>query len=134
MGAVLQGVVVLVFPVSYALLPSVLMLSYRFAKTIFATFGLVKNSQMDGVIAGKFSALLPDRNGAFSGKAADQDVALILLAGRSNQYVYALRLLPELPSLTFSRTPQSDGHIRPRLQRVGGLHAKNAGTACKQCG
>lgn len=51
------------------------------------TLGLIRNPGMDDVIMGKFTALLPDRNGVFSGKAADQDVALILLAARSNQYV-----------------------------------------------
>lgn len=63
------------------------MLFYLGFKTVLATLGLIKNHAMDGVIAGKFSALLPNRNGMFSGKAADQDVALILLAARSNQYV-----------------------------------------------
>lgn len=87
MGAALQGLVVLVFPSSYAVLPPILMLLYLLAKTILATFGLIKNPRMAGVIAGKFSALLPDRNGVFSGKAADQEVTLILLAARSNQYV-----------------------------------------------
>ncbi|KAJ5554678.1 hypothetical protein N7513_004637 [Penicillium frequentans] len=84
MGASLQGLVVLVFPSSYAVLPPILMLFYLFSKTILATLGLIKNPGMDGVIAGKFSALLPNRNGVFSGKAADQDVALIILAARSN--------------------------------------------------
>lgn len=63
------------------------MLFYLFSKTILATLGLIKNHGMDGVLAGKFTALLPNRNGVFSGKAADQDVALILLGVRSNQYV-----------------------------------------------
>jgi hypothetical protein len=87
LGAVLQGLVVLVIPVSYAVLPPILILSYLFAKTGLMTLGLIKNPGMDGVVMGKFTALLPDRNGVFSGKAADQDVALILLAARSNQYV-----------------------------------------------
>ncbi|OKP00751.1 hypothetical protein PENSUB_7682 [Penicillium subrubescens] len=39
---------------------------------------------MAGVIAGKFTALLPDRSGVFSGQAADQNVTLIILAARSN--------------------------------------------------
>lgn len=95
------------------------------------TLGLIKNTYMEGVVTGKFSALLPDRNGVFSGKAADQDVALILLSARSNQYVYALQLLPELPSLTFSHTRQSVGLIRPWLQRGGGLYECNAGSACR---
>ncbi|KAJ5128650.1 hypothetical protein N7448_002369 [Penicillium atrosanguineum] len=60
------------------------MLSYLFAKTVLATLGLIKNPQIAGVINGKFTALLPDRNGVFSGKGADQDVTLILLAARSN--------------------------------------------------
>jgi hypothetical protein len=87
LGAVLQGLVVLVIPVSYAVLPPILILSYLLAKTGLMTLGIIKNPGMDGVVMGKFTALLPDRNGVFSGKAADQDVALILLAARSNQYV-----------------------------------------------
>lgn len=87
MGASLQGLVVLVIPSSYAVLPPILMLFYLFSKTILATLGLIKNPGMNGVIAGKFSALLPNRDGVFSGKAADQDVTLIILAARSNQYV-----------------------------------------------
>ncbi|KAJ5986653.1 hypothetical protein N7451_011018 [Penicillium sp. IBT 35674x] len=84
LGPGLQGLVVLVFPSSYVVLPPILMLFFLFSKTIFATLGLIKNTGMDGVIAGKFSALLPNRNGVFSGKAADQDVTLIILAARSN--------------------------------------------------
>ncbi|KAJ6109927.1 hypothetical protein N7486_002162 [Penicillium sp. IBT 16267x] len=83
-GATLQGLVVLVFPSAYAVLPPILMLSYLFSKTMLATLGLIKNPGMDGVIAGKFTTLLPDQNGVFSGKAADQNVAVILLAARSN--------------------------------------------------
>lgn len=49
------------------------------------TLGFIENPQMTGVIAGKFTALLPDRSGVFSGKAADQSVTLIILSARSNQ-------------------------------------------------
>ena len=87
LGASLQGFVFLVFPSSYVVFPPILMLFYLFSKTAFATLGLIKNHGMDGVIAGKFTALLPNRNGVFSGKAADQDISLIILAARSNQYV-----------------------------------------------
>lgn len=61
------------------------MMLFLFVKSSLTTLGFIKNPQMAGVIAGKFTALLPDRNGVFSGKAADQSVALILLAARSNQ-------------------------------------------------
>jgi hypothetical protein len=63
------------------------MLLFLFGKMSLTTLGFIKNPRMNGVIAGKFTALLPDRNGVLSGKAADQDVTLILLAARSNQYV-----------------------------------------------
>jgi hypothetical protein len=49
------------------------------------TLGFIENPQMNDVIAGKFTTLLPTRSGVFSGKAADQNVTLIILAARSNQ-------------------------------------------------
>jgi hypothetical protein len=49
------------------------------------TLGFIKTPQMNGVIAGKFTALLPNRSGGFSGKGADQNVTLIILSARSNQ-------------------------------------------------
>lgn len=61
------------------------MLLFLFVKAFLTSLGFIENPQMAGVIAGKFTALLPDRNGVFSGKAADQNVTLILLAARSNQ-------------------------------------------------
>ncbi|KAJ5892006.1 uncharacterized protein N7473_008234 [Penicillium subrubescens] len=84
LGAVLQGLITLVFQSSYTVLPPFLMLLFLFVKTSLMTLGFIENPQMAGVIAGKFTALLPDRSGVFSGQAADQNVTLIILAARSN--------------------------------------------------
>jgi len=85
MGALLQGFAMLIFPPLYAVIIPALVLLLRFNKTVFMSLKLIRNEQMDGVIPGKFSAQLPNRHGVFSSNVADQEVALIILAARSNQ-------------------------------------------------
>jgi hypothetical protein len=85
LGAFLQCLAAFIAPPVYAAVPSVFLLSYRFLRTILMHYGIVQNSQMNGVHIGKFTAQIPSRYGAASGQASDKDVTVIILASRSNQ-------------------------------------------------
>lgn len=54
-------------------------------KTMLMYFGVTRNTQMDGVIQGKFSALIPSKDGKLPSEAAQDEVTIILLGARSNQ-------------------------------------------------
>ncbi|RJE23450.1 hypothetical protein PHISCL_04208 [Aspergillus sclerotialis] len=47
-------------------------------------YGITRNTQMDGVIQGKFSALVPSKDGKLPSEAAQDEVTLIMLGARSN--------------------------------------------------
>lgn len=92
LGALAQGVASLVLPARYALLPVVCLLLHRLVRTALMAGGVLPNRQMDGVVMGKFTAQIPAADGSLPTEPADQDVAVILLAARSNQCVAALCL------------------------------------------
>ena len=85
MGAVLQTLLVLTLPRSYAILPPDGILLWRFAQTMLMCYGYIPNTQMEGVIQGKFSALIPTKDGALPAQASQDEVTVILLGARSNQ-------------------------------------------------
>lgn len=51
------------------------------------TLGYIKNPQMDDRIMSKFSAQIPGRDGVLPKTGAQEEVTVILLGARSNQYV-----------------------------------------------
>ena len=76
---------VLLLPQLYAVTPVIFLVSFRSLHAILMHYGVLKNSMMDGVLAGKFSALVPGRNGEPPSQASGQSVAVLILAARSNQ-------------------------------------------------
>jgi hypothetical protein len=94
-GATLQTLLFLLpLRPSYALAPAVLLLSYRFTANLLMCFGLKRNPYMDGVTVGKRAALYPPPSPDEKGPASEE-ICVILLAARCNQY-----LSPPLPSTT----------------------------------
>lgn len=87
LGSVLQGVASLLLPRRYALAPAVGLLTFRLLRTSLMCLGLVPNPHMDEVFPGKFTGLIPGRDGSPPKQGSDQEVAVIILASRSNQYV-----------------------------------------------
>lgn len=87
LGSVLQGVTSLLLPRRYALAPAVGLLTFRLLRTGLMCLGLVSNPHMDEVFPGKFTGLIPGRDGSPPKQGSDQEVAVIILASRSNQYV-----------------------------------------------
>lgn len=55
--------------------------------TVLMAFGYIRNTNMDDVVWGKFSAQVPGRDGMLPEKGAAEDVTVIMLGARSNQYV-----------------------------------------------
>ena len=58
--------------------------------TMLITCGLIRNTNMDDVIMGKFSAQIPGRDGVMPKKGAEEDATVNLLGARSNQLVLLL--------------------------------------------
>lgn len=85
-GAVLHGLLGFILPTHYALLPAVLTLSLRSIHTLLQHYGLIENRAAEGVIRGKFSAQIPDREGNVPSQPAEHEVVVLHLATRSNQY------------------------------------------------
>ncbi|KAJ5994166.1 hypothetical protein N7451_009890 [Penicillium sp. IBT 35674x] len=84
LGAVAQGLAVLALPAFYAILPAMVILSYRVIDTFLMTVGLKKNRFMDNVIMGKFTGQIPNSEGVYSSKPADENVVSFQLITRSN--------------------------------------------------
>lgn len=55
--------------------------------TMLMACGLIRNTNMDYVIMGKFSAQIPGRDSVMPRRGAEEDVTVILLGARSNQLV-----------------------------------------------
>ncbi|KAK3312831.1 hypothetical protein B0H66DRAFT_381233 [Apodospora peruviana] len=86
-GAFLHGIASLVLPSRYALLPVLVLLLHRIISTMLMYFGVTRNIAMDGVHIGRFSALIPGKDGTPPTGMADRDIGVIMLATRSNQSV-----------------------------------------------
>ncbi|KAJ5784700.1 uncharacterized protein N7503_009912 [Penicillium pulvis] len=84
LGAVAQGLAVLALPAFYAILPAMVILSYRVTDTFLMTMGLKRNRFMDNVIMGKFTGQIPNSEGVYSSKPADENVVSFQLITRSN--------------------------------------------------
>lgn len=84
------------------------LLLYRLVRAILMTKGVIPNSQMEGVVMGKFTAQVPGADGSPPSKASEQDVVAILLAARSNQSVPpcpAVRSLMEMLIISLWHSP-----------------------------
>ncbi|UKZ65865.1 uncharacterized protein TrAtP1_007055 [Trichoderma atroviride] len=83
-GAVIQGLLVVFVRPTYAVAPAALILLYKLSRTILQSFGLLHNPYMDDVIMGKFSAQHGDAAGNAPTEGAQNQIAVIKLASRSN--------------------------------------------------
>jgi hypothetical protein len=63
----------------------IVLLAYRFGDALLQTWGLKRNPYMDDVILSKYSAQLPNPDGTFGPKPADDQVAVFHIGGRCNQ-------------------------------------------------
>jgi hypothetical protein len=84
-GATLQIIAWLLVSRTIAIYAPILLLLFRFIDTMLMLSGITRNRRMDGIIPNKFCAQIPDENGEFSEKVADQTITVILLGARSNQ-------------------------------------------------
>lgn len=83
-GALLQGVVILVFPRIWALAPTILVLLARFAETLAIAFKFKPNPYLENAIFEKWAAVIPDAGGNLSAEPADEKVAVLLLCLKIN--------------------------------------------------
>lgn len=86
-GAVIQGLLVYFVRPTYAVAPAALILLYKLSRTTLQSFGLLRNPYMDDVIMGKFSAQHGDAAGNAPTEGSQNQIAIIQLASRSNQWV-----------------------------------------------
>jgi len=86
-GCVLQALISFALPPRYALLPVAAYLSHRLLYTILACLGLARYAQMDHVLPGKYTAQIPGRDGTPAQSPSEHDIAILILAARSNQWV-----------------------------------------------
>ncbi|KAK0654794.1 hypothetical protein B0T16DRAFT_395685 [Cercophora newfieldiana] len=96
-GAFVQGIASVCLPPTYALLPAAGFLLHRVLNTLFMYLGLVRNPHMDEVLLGKFTAQIPGRDGSPPRDPAQEDITVIILAGRSNHPLGSLA--PGYPKL-----------------------------------
>jgi hypothetical protein len=90
LGALAQGIASLVLPARHALIPALFLLLQRIVRAIMMAKGSIPNSQMDGAVMGKFTAQIPGKDGSPPMGPSEQDIVVIILAARSNQYVALL--------------------------------------------
>ncbi|KAJ5591625.1 uncharacterized protein N7459_001994 [Penicillium hispanicum] len=84
LGAVIQGVVVLMVPLFYAVLPAMVIISYRVVDVLLMTAGITRNRFLDGVIMGKFTGQIPNREGVYANQPSDENVVAFQLITRLN--------------------------------------------------
>jgi hypothetical protein len=66
------------------ILPFVL-LAARFGDALLMVWGFKKNPYMDGVLLSKFSAQLPNEDGTFGPKPANEQVVVFLIGAKTSQ-------------------------------------------------
>ena len=84
MGACVQSALVLLVSLPYSLFPAALLLAIRFLDTLAMTYGIRRNRFMDGVVMGKASAQVRDRDGEFTEGAAEESIVVLHLGAKSN--------------------------------------------------
>ncbi|UZJ53740.1 hypothetical protein CBS101457_003060 [Exobasidium rhododendri] len=83
-GACLEGIALMLLPISQAILPPALLLAWRIVSVFLQMAGLRSNPHMKNVIMGKFSRHEPDEQGLLQGEPAQKPVVVLLLGARSN--------------------------------------------------
>lgn len=58
---------------------------FRIGDAVLQTYGLKKNPLMDGGIISKYSAQMPNDDGTFGPKPANQQIVVFLIGARCNQ-------------------------------------------------
>lgn len=84
LGALLQGLVVLIIPRFYAILPSLLILGARLAESMAITYGWKKNYYLDEAILHRTSPQIPDEDGNFHDEASEEKVVVFMLGAKLN--------------------------------------------------
>ncbi|CAG8980998.1 hypothetical protein HYALB_00013318 [Hymenoscyphus albidus] len=84
MVACFQAFFLLFLPVSVVIAPPIAALSSRIIYFLLVKRGIVRDSQVDGVRAGKYTAQIPRENGSFSASPSSQEVVVFILGARSN--------------------------------------------------
>jgi hypothetical protein len=84
LGACLNAVLFLAIGRIALALPFIL-LGYRFGDALLQTWGFKKNPYMEGQIMKKYSAQLPNPDGTFGPKAANQQIVVFMIGARCNQ-------------------------------------------------
>lgn len=100
-GAVVQGLLVVFVRPTFAVAPAALVLLYRLSRTMLQSFGVLRNPLMDEILMGKFSVQIGDEHGNAPTESAQQQVAVIMLGARSNQYVIPSELFIHVHSFPF---------------------------------
>ena len=90
MGAVLQSVLVLVFPIRVALLPAVVVLLLRSVNTALVHAGFVRNPYLAVTKLGRWTAPILEQDGSVPEKGASKEVVVFIVGASSNQYVFAI--------------------------------------------
>lgn len=88
LGAVLQlGLFALPLRRIYTVAPAVVLILLQASSTALSLYGLKRNTQMDGVIGERFTAMYPQRtdDAEQAAATAKQTVCVLLLGVRSNQ-------------------------------------------------
>lgn len=83
-GALVQGILVLLIPRYWILLPSLFALLIRFADSLAVTFHFRPNRYLEDAIFQKWSPQVPDTEGNFSETPANEKVAILLLSIKLN--------------------------------------------------
>lgn len=83
-GAFIQGVLVLLIPRYWVLLPTLIVLLVRFADTLAITFHFRPNPYLEDAIFQKWSPQIPDVDGNISDIPANEKVAVLLLSLKLN--------------------------------------------------
>ncbi|EGS22373.1 uncharacterized protein CTHT_0018990 [Thermochaetoides thermophila DSM 1495] len=84
LGAITQSFLLFLFPAHLALAPALTLLLFRATCAVLATVRLLPNHQMDGVVPGKWTAQLPNKEGEVPGEVAERGLVVISLGARSN--------------------------------------------------
>jgi hypothetical protein len=97
-----------------------LLIVFRVGDAILQTYGFKKNPLMDGAILDKYSAQMPNDDGTFGPKPANQQIVVFLIGARCNQSVFYLHVTKHSTNST-----KPNGSLSPRLQTTRRLLHQN---------
>jgi hypothetical protein len=84
-GASLQAALLVVLPPARAILPTVVLLGFRIAKSLLIQQGLLRDKSLDNVRLGKYSTQIPRADGTLAAEPSDQEVIVMISGARSSQ-------------------------------------------------